>query len=156
MKWKVRALAAEETHALRRAVSADGRTDLPTMHHELDDAPGAWHLGAVDASGRVMAISSLYPVPCPLRPRAQPAVQLQFMAVEPALQRQGIGSAVMAEMIRRLKATGAVLLWASARDNAVPFYQRFGFEAVEGSGFTPPQTGRPHQIIELDLAPSVG
>lgn len=57
----------------------------------------------------------------------------------------------MAEVIQRLKATDAVLLWASARDTALPFYQRFGFETVEGSGFTPPQTGRPHHIIELDL-----
>ncbi len=113
MRWSIRELAAEDTHALRRAVSADGLTDLITMHHELDDSPGAWHLGAVDEAGRVVAISSIYAVPCPLRPQAQPAVQLQNMAVEPALQRQGIGSAVMAEILRRLRATDAVLLWAS-------------------------------------------
>ena len=41
MSWKVRELAAEETHHLRRAVSADGRTDLPSMHHDLDDTAGA-------------------------------------------------------------------------------------------------------------------
>ncbi len=32
MEWKVRELAAEETHALRSAVSADGRTDVQSMH----------------------------------------------------------------------------------------------------------------------------
>jgi ribosomal protein S18 acetylase RimI-like enzyme len=101
---QVRELAAEETHALRRAVSADGRTDLPTMHHHLDTTPGAWHLGAVDATGRVVATSSFYVVACPLRPDARPAVQLQFMAVDPAVQRMGAGSAIMAEAIRRLKA----------------------------------------------------
>ena len=150
MRWSIRELAAEDTHALRRAVSADGRADLITMHHELDDSPGAWHLGAVDEAGRVVAISSLYAVPCPLRPQAQPAVQLQNMAVEPALQRQGIGSAVMAEILGRLRATDAVLLWASARDNALPFYERFGFQAIAGSGFTG-LTSRPHHIIELEL-----
>src|SRR5450759_5050324 len=41
MEWKVRELVAEETHDLRRAVSADGRTDLPSMHHVMDDSPGA-------------------------------------------------------------------------------------------------------------------
>ncbi len=151
MEWIVRELAAEGTHALRWAVSADGRTDLVSVHHELDDSPGAWHLGAVDEAGRVVAISSLYAVPCPLRPEARPAVQLAFMAVEPTLQRRGIGTAVMAEVIRRVKATEAVLLWANARDNALPFYERFGFEAVEGSGSTGPQTGRPHHIVELGL-----
>ena len=98
-----------------------------------------------------MAISSLYVVPCDLRPQAQPAVQLQNMAVEPALQRRGIGSAVMSEILRRLRATDAVLVWANARDSALPFYQRFGFEAVPESAVTGPETSRPHHIIVLAL-----
>ena len=151
MEWEVRELAAEETHALRRAVSADGRTDLPSMVHELDTTPGAWHLGAVDAAGRVVAISSFYFVPYPLRPEAQPAVELQFMAVDPVVQGAGIGSAVMTEAIRRLKASDAVLLWANARDAALRFYERFGFTIAPGSEFTPPETGRPHHLIELWL-----
>jgi predicted N-acetyltransferase YhbS len=153
-EWEVRQLTAEETHALRRAVSADGRTDLPSMRHELDASPGAWHLGAVDRTGRVVAISSFYAVPCPFRPDAHPAVQLQFMAVDPAVQRRGIGGAVLTEAIRRLTATDAVLLWASARDTALPFYERFGFTTIEGSANTPPQTGRPHHFIELGLRPA--
>jgi ribosomal protein S18 acetylase RimI-like enzyme len=109
MEWAIRELAADETHALRRAVSADGRMDLPSMHHELDDTDGAWHLGAVDAAGRIVAISSFYLTPYPRRPEAQPSVELAFMAVDPALQRRGIGSAVMAEAIRRLKESDAAL-----------------------------------------------
>jgi GNAT superfamily N-acetyltransferase len=147
----VRELAAEETHRLRRAVSADGRTDLPTMSHPLDDAPGTWHLGAIDAEGEVMGISTFFIAPCPLRPGARPAVRLQFMAVDPTVQRQGAGSAIMIEAIRRLRTTDAVLLWASARDNAVPFYGRFGFVTVEESGATTPSTGRPHSTIVLEL-----
>jgi predicted N-acetyltransferase YhbS len=123
------------------------------MRHELDASPGAWHLGAVDLAGGVVAISSFYAVSCPLRPAARPAVQLQFMAVEPALQRRGIGGAVMTEAVRRLQATDAMLLWASARENALPFYERHGFTTIEGSGFTPAQTGRPHHMIELRLRP---
>ena len=148
----VRELAAEETHRLRRAVSADGRTDLPTMRHPLDDAPGTWHLGAVDAEGEVIGISTFFTGPCPLRPDARPAVQLQFMAVDPTVQRRGAGSAIMTEAIRSLRATDAVLLWASARDVAVPFYERFGFTTIEGSQATPGETVRPHRLIELDLA----
>jgi predicted N-acetyltransferase YhbS len=151
MRWHVRELDAAETHDLRRRVSADGRTDLPSLAHPLDEAPGVWHLGATDESGRVVAISSYYPGPCAWRPGAEPAVQLQNMAVEPSLQRSGAGSAVMAEAIRRLRATHAVLLWASARDNALPFYERFGFRAVDGSRYTTRETGRPHHVIVLDL-----
>ena len=147
----VRELAAWETHRLRRKLSAHRRTDLPTMQHQLDASPGAWHLGAVDEYDRVVAISSLYVVPCDLRLQAQPAVQLQNMAVEPTLQRQGIGSAVMSEILRRLRATDAVLLWANARDSAMPFSQRFGFETVPESAVTGPETGRPHHTIVLAL-----
>ena len=145
----VRELAAWETRRLRREVSADGRTDLPTMHHELDDSPGAWHLGAVDEDDRVVAISSLYVVPRDWRLQAQPAVQLQNMAVEPGLQRQGIGAAVMSEILCRLRATDAVLLWANARHSSLPFYRRFGFEAVPDSALTGSETGRLHHVIVL-------
>jgi predicted N-acetyltransferase YhbS len=151
IQWKVRELAAGETHHLRRAVSADGRTDLPSMHHDLDDTPGAWHLGAVDEAGRIVAISSFYFDAYPPRPEAQPAVQLAFMAVDPEVQGEGIGTAVMGEAIRRLRASDAVLLWANARDSALPFYEKFGFRTVPKSEFALPQSSRPHHLIELDL-----
>jgi predicted N-acetyltransferase YhbS len=151
MKWKIRELAADETHALRRAVSADGRTDLLSMHHALDDTAGAWHLGAIDETGRVVGISSFYFVPCPIRQDVWPAMELAFMAVDPTVQGKGIGSAVMSEAIRRLKATDSTLLWASARDTALTFYERFGFKVAPGSQFIPVETGRPHHLIELDI-----
>ena len=66
MEWEVRELAADETHALRRAVSADGRTDLPTMRHELDATPGSWHLGAVDATGRLNSATDVFRRRAPL------------------------------------------------------------------------------------------
>jgi GNAT superfamily N-acetyltransferase len=122
------------------------------MHHELDDTVGAWHLGAVDAAGRVVAISSFYFVPHPIRRDVWPAVELAFMAVDPAVQGKGIGSAVMSAAIRRLRATDAILLWANARDTALRFYERFGFKVVTDSQFRPKETRRPHHLIELDLA----
>jgi GNAT superfamily N-acetyltransferase len=152
--FQVRDLGVEETYALRRAVSADGRTDLPHVRHELDASPGAWHLGAVDGSGRVIATSSFYLVPCPCRPGTKCPVQLQFMAVDPTAQGSGVGGAVLAEAIRRLRADGATLLWASARDTALPFYERFGFTIGEDSGFVPYETGRPYHIILLELEQS--
>jgi predicted N-acetyltransferase YhbS len=121
------------------------------MHHVMDDAAGTWHLGAVDLAGRTVAISSFYFDADPFRPHARPAVQLAFMAVDPAVQREGIGSSVMKEAIRRLRASEAVLLWANARDSALPFYEKFGFRTVPNSEYALPESGRPHHLIELDL-----
>ena len=153
VKFEVRELTAEETHELRRAVSADGRTDLASMHYEFDDAPESWHLGAIDSAGRVVAISSFYREACPVRPQVPGAVLLQFMAVDPSVQRRGIGSAVLAEALARLRSSGTLLLWASARDTALPFYERFGFEVIEDSASTPVETGRPHHLIVLQIQP---
>jgi predicted N-acetyltransferase YhbS len=147
----IRDLAVEETYPLRRAVSADGQTDLPHVHHELDDAPGTWHLGAVDDAGRVIATSSFYRVACPYRPDAQAPVQLRFLAVDPAAQGSGVGGALLTEATRRLRASGATLLWAGARDTALPFYERLGFTTVEDSAFVPTETGRPHHVVLLEL-----
>ena len=69
--FHVRTLGAGETYALRRAVSADGRTDLLHVRHDLDAAPGTWHLGAVDGTERVIVIASFYRVACPACPDAR-------------------------------------------------------------------------------------
>ena len=73
------------------------------------------------------------------------------MAVAPGRQRQGAGSAVLEEAIRRMRTGGGNFLWASARDAAIPFYERFGFAVLEGSASTS-VTG-PHHLIALDLRP---
>lgn len=152
MAYRVRTLAPRETHRLRRLVSADGRADLPTMRHPLDDATGSWHLGAEDDQGRIVAIASFYELPFPADPHVQGAVRLQFMAVDPRMPRQGIGTAVLAEALTRLRAKGSPLLWATARDTAVPFYRRFGFAVVRTLEDTLGPTPRPHSIIALKVS----
>jgi len=129
VEWLVRELAAEETHALRRAVSADGRTE-PSPRCATSwtprRAPGTWAPSTRPVTS--VAISSLLsPSPARLRPEAMPGVQLNFMAVEPALQRRAADSAVMAEAIRRPQGDRrGPPVGRGARDVAVPFYERFG------------------------------
>jgi GNAT superfamily N-acetyltransferase len=149
VQFTVCELREEQTYDLRRRVSADGLV-LPTWHHDLDSTTGAWHLGAIGAAGRVIATASLYPVPYPLCPGAKPATVLKFMAVDPGAQHQGVGTAVLSEILRRLRADGVRLVWASARDDAIPFYRRLGFTAHEPLPPGGPGT-RPHHLIHLDL-----
>ena len=127
MEFSVRELSPIETHDLRRRVSAAGRISLPSWDHELDEAPGSWHLGAVDSQGTVVAMATFFQLPYPYQPEVAGAYRLQFMAVEPSLQRAGLGTRVLNEGIRRLRSSEVPLLWATARPEAVPFYQRFGF-----------------------------
>jgi predicted N-acetyltransferase YhbS len=133
MEFSVRELSPIETHDLRRRVSAAGRISLPSWDHELDEAPGSWHLGAVDSQGKVVAMATFFQLPCPYQPEVAGAYRLQFMAVEPSLQRAGLGTLVLAEGLRRLRSSNVPVVWALARPEAVPFYQRFGFFVVLAS-----------------------
>lgn len=61
---------AEETYALRRMVSGDGRTDLATLHHQIHDRPSAWHLGAVDKGVGWWPRQACMPFPAASTPRS--------------------------------------------------------------------------------------
>ena len=147
MEFNVRELCPIETHDLRQRVSAAGRINLPSWDHELDEAPGSWHLGAVDAVGTVVAIATFFQLPYPYQAEAAGAYRLQFMAVEPSLQRAGPGTLVLTEGLRRLRSSNVPLVWATARPEAVPFYQRFGFAV----GPTLDSQTSDHLTILLDL-----
>jgi GNAT superfamily N-acetyltransferase len=114
-----------------------------------DSLPGAFHL-AVRADDTVVAAASFAPVATPHRPGTR-AWQLRGMAVEPTRQRRGYGVALLDAAVSRLRAAGAQVLWASARDSALEFYERFGMQVV-GDGYVA-ALGLPHHVVILDLVP---
>jgi GNAT superfamily N-acetyltransferase len=109
----------------------DGDLELTTVH-----------LGAIDrTSGDLLGC-------CTLVRRAwadtdEPAWQLRGMAIEPPVQRTGVGSRLLevADDVARWS-THAPLLWCNAREPAVPFYERHGWTRV-GTRFDIPTAG-PH------------
>jgi GNAT superfamily N-acetyltransferase len=158
--WKVETLGLEQTFALRRRVLRDGNP-ASNVRSAADDLPGAWHLGVVK-DGEVIATSTYYPhgfpqiVPGDQWPVARPGAdncgwwQLRFMAVSPEWQKQGIGDAILTEAIGRLRDLGAVGLWAHARDSALEFYQKFGFETLPGT-YMHAETKLSHHIVRLAI-----
>lgn len=64
------------------------------------------------------------------------------MATEPALQRQGVGRALMTGLLDFVARSGGGALWCNARLHAVGFYEGFGF-VVTGEVFEEPEIG-PH------------
>ncbi|MEO7372255.1 MAG: GNAT family N-acetyltransferase [Ilumatobacteraceae bacterium] len=136
-------LAAEQTHALRLAVL---RNDTPTTSvvFDGDDLTGTVHLGvsASDVGGDgIVAISTWVPKSI----GGEPAVQLRGMATAQSVRGTGVGVMLLAEGCRRASAV-APLVWARARDTALGFYTRNGFDVV-GEGFVDPSTGKPHHVI---------
>jgi GNAT superfamily N-acetyltransferase len=147
----VERVEASECHALRRAVLRDGDAAAVVDWPE-DAAPGAFHIG-VRKEATLIAVASFAPVATPLRPEAR-AWQLRGMAVEPAHQGRGHGATLLDAALWHLRAAGAEVLWANARDSALGFYVGHGM-SVEGDGFVQPDTGLPHHVVVLDLLDDV-
>lgn len=132
---------AAATHDLRRRVLRDG-TPTDEVDFAEDHLPGVFHLGAF-ADGLLIGISTWVPRDFAGAPGA---VQLRGMATEPALRGHGVGGRLVAVGVARLAADGVPVVWARARDAALDFYLRHGFE-VRGDGFVDATTELPHHLV---------
>ncbi len=134
-----------DTHDLRRRVLRNG-TPSDAVAFEGDDDAGTEHLGVVEADGRLLAVSSWRPRALPGGELGARTVQLRGMAVDAACQGRGIGGLLLEDGVARAFAAGADAVWANARDTALTFYGRHGFDVV-GEGFVDPTTALAHHRI---------
>jgi GNAT superfamily N-acetyltransferase len=140
-------LTTAETYPLRLAVLRADTTSKAVAFAE-DDWPGVVHLGLHDGN-EIVGISTWVPRPHNglhdgLHHDA-PAIQLRGMATAAHLQGQGVGGTLLEAGVDRAFSTVGVV-WARARDAAMPFYLRHGFEIV-GDGFIDELTAKPHHLI---------
>lgn len=146
-------VAAADTHLLRRAVLRAG-TPTTEVRFEEDEWPGVVHLAvAVDADngavGDIVATSTWVPRTYvdPVTGLAEAAaVQLRGMATATALQGTGIGGLLLEAGCAKSRDAGAAVVWARARDSALDFYRRHGFE-VRGDGFLDATTRLAHHLV---------
>jgi N-acetylglutamate synthase-like GNAT family acetyltransferase len=78
-------------------------------------------------------------------------MQLRGMAVAQRLQGSGVGATLLAAGIELAKGQSCTYVWARARDNALYFYERRGFETV-GDQFIDEATGLGHHLVVQTLA----
>jgi thiamine transport system ATP-binding protein len=136
-------LDAAATHALRRAVLREDRADADVVF-DGDSDTATVHLGVEDA-GHLVGVSTWLWRPCPIDP-GEHDCQLRGMAVDRSRQGGGFGAVLLAAGVERARAAGATTVWANARDTALGFYARHGFETI-GDGYVDATTGLPHHHI---------
>lgn len=142
-------LTADACEPLRREVLRGGDPDAVVAFPE-DHRAGAFHLGVRDDAGAVVGVASFSPSPTAVAPGRE-AWQLRGMAVRPDRQGSGAGRLLLEAAFARLRDLRAELLWANARDTAIPFYERCGMRVV-GDGFLMgPNNTIPHHVVVIDL-----
>ena len=135
-----------EVLVLRMSVLRDG-TPSQDPRYADDDTEGSVNLG-IRESGILVACSTWLPRPWPLDQSA-PATQLRGMAVAKHLQSQGLGNILLQAGITRAKAHESTYVWARARDRALYFYERNGFETI-GDQFIDEASGLAHHLVMLE------
>lgn len=113
---------------MRLRVLRPSQTMAETVY-EGDDLPDTVHLAAFDGD-RVVGIASLYREDRAGGPAG--GWRLRGMATEPDVRGLGYGAAVLSASVDRAAAAGGTELWCNAREAAIGFYRRAGFEVVSG------------------------
>ena len=132
------------THVLRPQFRQGERLVFPE-----DSLLTTLHVAA-SQDGEVVGVATFLPnVTSYLDDRHQ--VQLRGMAVSAKLQGAGIGKCILDFALPTLKQrfSGANWLWCNARESAVGFYDRCGFEIISGR-FDIPGVG-PHFVMRRTL-----
>ena len=119
------------------------RKGTPVSHcnYPEDKLPDVVHLAIFGSDGAI-GTSTWFSKECPERPGVR-AVQLKG---DEHLHGAGLGALLVNSGLGLARSRDAEIVWARARDSALGFYERLGFEAV-GDGFIDEPTGMPHHIV---------
>lgn len=123
-------------------------TPAKEANYAEDNYPDVVHLGIIEDDSPV-ATSTWFSKECPERAGIA-AYQLKGMAVDTSLQSRGYGAALIRAGIALAQENNAHVVWARARDSALPFYEKCGFECA-GDGFIDEPTGMPHHIVVREI-----
>ena len=143
-EFRVAPAAASQLHELRRRVLREN-DPAKSVDEPRDAEPSSVHFAGL-LDGRVVVSASFYPTTAPLRPELV-SYQLRYMAVDVDVQGLGYGARVLEEAERALRDAGAEQLWANARDTALGFYLKTGWELIPDSDHISAETQLPHHVI---------
>ena len=145
---RIEIATAADVRPLRREVL---RIDMPdaTVDFEGDDESTTIHLAALDHHGSIVAVSSWMQRPLAEDPDGL-AIQLRGMATKARFQGTGVGTELLSHGIRLALERQVDWVWANARDSALGFYLRNGFEII-GDGFIETVTGLAHHRVRFRL-----
>lgn len=93
---------------------------------KAEDDDTATHAMLVNEAGEVIGV-------CRLHLQTPQEGQLRFMGIHPAYQGKGLGALLLEYLENKAKEMGATTMMLHAREKAVSFYIRNGYETVQES-----------------------
>lgn len=149
-RYIIQPIRPEQTHRLRHTVLRPHQR-LDEMVYDGDDDPTSLHLGAFrsgDTEGQAVGVLTLNHTPMP--GLAAPGdFRLRGMAVDPAVQGEGVGRMLVERLITEASTRGARRLWCNARVSAMGFYEKLGF-VTHGEVFQIAPIG-PHYVMSVAI-----
>ena len=142
----IKFIKVEEALPLRNVVLREGRLTPEECRFPSDNLPGNFHLGYFD-SEQLICIASFHPQN--YEAYSGLGYQLRGMATADGYRGKAIGYKLVDFAKQHLQQLGTDYVWCNARQVAVRFYERLGFEIVSGQ-FDVPGIG-PHYAMRAKL-----
>ncbi len=135
---KILRISASDTYDIRHKMLRPGRPKEST-HFPGDEDDQTFHLGAFDGN-KLVSVASFFFENHPDLTHDEYQYRLRGMATLPEYQGQGHSSALLKMAFPIIKLNQCSLLWCNARESALGYYQKVGFEK-KGEPFNIPQIG---------------
>ena len=136
---KILRISASDTYDIRHKMLRPGRPKEST-HFPGDEDDQTFHLGAFDGN-KLVSVASFFFENHPDLTHDEYQYRLRGMATLPEYQGQGHSSALLKMAFPIIKLNQCSLLWCNARESALGYYQKVGFEK-KGEPFNIPQIGQ--------------
>jgi GNAT superfamily N-acetyltransferase len=131
-----------ETYPVRQIILRPQRP-LETCFFQGDELETTFHFGLF-MEDKLVGIISLFKNNSPLFSQEY-QYQIRGMAVLEEYQKYGLGRQLVAHSEEFLKSTSTELIWFNAREIAVNFYKKSGYQVI-GDAFDIPDVG-PHYVM---------
>lgn len=128
MNYTIKQITAIDTYKIRQAILRPGQP-IETCYFVGDNLETTYHLGLFSKK-KLIGVNSFFKNSNPLFPeRSQ--YQLRGMAVLKNQQAQGLGQAILKHGEQMLKSMNANLIWCNAREVAIHFYAKNGYQVID-------------------------
>ena len=133
----IKIIQSQDTYSVRRPVLRQGKP-IESCVFNGDDDETTIHFGIYD-NDILAGIVSIFKTSSPAFVKKE-QYQIRGMAILPEHQKKGLGEKLLQKSEEYIKSMKGELIWFNARENAVPFYKKAGFEIINNA-FNIPEIG---------------